>query len=49
MCIPTETEDMRNIQVATKIAHAMKWKITVFHVKKAADVREFSRLIDSTD
>lgn len=27
----------------------MKWKIAVFRVKKAADVREFSRLVDNND
>lgn len=47
MRIPTETEDIRNVQVATEIARAMKWKTALFRVKKATDVREFSCLIDS--
>lgn len=49
MRIPTETEDIRNVQVATEIAHAMKWKTALFRVKKATDVREFSCLVDSID
>lgn len=49
MRIPTETEDIRNVQVATEIAHAMKWKTALFRVKKATDVREFSCLVDNID